>query len=284
MDNPPRSKVPHRASATRTARSKTASAAAGSKEAARAKPQRNIQSIEVGFRLIRALEQAPGPMSLKLLSQRAGMEPSKAHLYLVSFCNLGLVRQEDSGYYALGSYALQLGLAALNKIDLAHLARKVLHELRDETGEAVSLAVHGDKGPVIVAKADGLKDDPLVIRLGRTLRVSNSAAGRIFLTYSDADSVRRLLEAEIARGEVTAAGVKKLKQDVREHGYARADALAHAGFSSLAAPVFDHEGRLAGAITLLGLSANFPASAEGHLSQVLMSKTRQLSFELGFRD
>jgi len=203
MDNPPRSKVPHRASATRTARSKTASAA-GSKEAARAKPQRNIQSIEVGFRLIRALEQAPGPMSLKLLSQRAGMEPSKAHLYLVSFCNLGLVRQEDSGYYALGSYALQLGLAALNKIDLAHLARKVLHELRDETGEAVSLAVHGDKGPVIVAKADGLKDDPLVIRLGRTLRVSNSAAGRIFLTYSDADSVRRLLEAEIARGEVTA--------------------------------------------------------------------------------
>jgi DNA-binding IclR family transcriptional regulator len=233
--------------------------------------------------LIRALEEAPGPMSLKLLSKRAGMEPAKAHLYLVSFCNLGLVTQEDTGYYALGSYALQLGLAALNKIDLAHLARKVLHELRDETGEAASLAVHGDKGPVIVAKADGLKDDPLVIRLGRTLRVSNSAAGRIFLAYSDADSVRRLLEAEIERGEVTVAAAKKFKHEVQQRGYARADALAHAGFSSLAAPVFDHEGRLAGAITLLGLSANFPASAEGRLSQVLMNKTRQLSFRLGFR-
>jgi DNA-binding IclR family transcriptional regulator len=247
------------------------------------KPRRNIQSIEVGFQLIRALEEAPGPLSLKSLSKRAGMEPSKAHLYLVSFCNLGLVTQEETGYYALGAYALQLGLSALNKIDLAHLARKVLHELRDETGEAASLAVHGDKGPVIVAKVDGLKDDPLVIRLGRTLRIASSAAGRIFLAYSDADSVRKLLDAEIERGDVTAAMVKKLRHEVQELGYARADSLAHAGFSSLAAPVFDHERRLAGAITVLGLSANFAANTEGRLSQVLMLKTRQLSFQLGAR-
>ena len=60
----------------------------------RGKPKRNIQSIEVGFKLIRALEEAPGPTSLKLLSKRAGMEPSKAHLYLVSFCNLGLVTRK----------------------------------------------------------------------------------------------------------------------------------------------------------------------------------------------
>jgi DNA-binding IclR family transcriptional regulator len=86
--------------------------------------------------------------------------------------------------------------------------------LRDETGEAASLAVHGDKGPVIVAKADGLKDDPLVIRLGRTLRLSNSAAGRVFLAFSKEDSVRRLLNVEIERGEVTAALAKKLRHEV----------------------------------------------------------------------
>lgn len=282
MANPPRTRALPRSSSAGVARSRSASAET-SGEKSRDKPRRNIQSIEVGFKLIRALEEAPGPTSLKLLSKRAGMEPSKAHLYLVSFCNLGLVTQEDTGYYALGAYALQLGLAALNKIDLARLARKVLHELRDETGEAASLAVHGDKGPVIVAKADGLKDDPLVVRLGRTLRVSNSAAGRIFLAFSDAESIRRLVEAEIERGEVTAATARKLRHEVQERGYARADALAHAGFSSLAAPVFDHEGRLAGAVTLLGLSASFPASAEGRLSQVLTNKTKQLSFQLGFR-
>jgi DNA-binding IclR family transcriptional regulator len=247
------------------------------------KARRNIQSVEVGFQLIRTLEEAPGPLSLKLLSKRAGMEPSKAHLYLVSFCNLGLVTQEETGYYALGPYALQLGLSALNKIDLAHLARKVLLELRDETGEAASLSVHGGRGPVIVAKVDGLKDDPLVIRLGRTLGLTSSAAGRIFLTYSDADSIRQLLAAEIEGRGMTASGANAVRKEVREKGYARSDNLAHAGFSSLAAPVFDHEGKLAGAITVLGLSAHFAADSEKKLSRILTQKTKLLSSQLGAR-
>lgn len=247
------------------------------------KARRNIQSIEVGFQLIRTLEEAPGPLSLKILSKRSGMEPSKAHLYLVSFCNLGLVDQDETGYYKLGAYALQLGLSALNKIDLTHLARKVLLELRDETGEAASLSVHGDKGPVIIVKVDGLKDDPLVVRLGRILRLAASAAGRVFMTYSDADSVRELLAAEVESGQTNMELVAKLRDEVRERGYARAESLAHAGFSSLAAPVFDHEGKLAGAVTVIGLSSNFAPESVARLTQALLQKTRLLSFQLGSR-
>src|ERR1700761_745352 len=76
--------------------------------------QRSIQSIEIGFRLIRALENAPGPLTLKELAMRAGMTPSKAHFYLVSFKRVGLVAQNaDNGQYLLGRYALDLGLSAL---------------------------------------------------------------------------------------------------------------------------------------------------------------------------
>jgi hypothetical protein len=49
------------------------------------------------------------------------------------------------------------------------------------------------------------------------------------------------LDAESERGVVTSAIAKKLKHEVQERGYARADALAHADFTSLAAPVFDHD-------------------------------------------
>lgn len=75
--------------------------------AARAKSeprsQRSIQSIEVGFELVRALEVANTPLSLKDLAGTAGMPASKAHLYLVSFKRGGLVTQEpESGRYLLG--------------------------------------------------------------------------------------------------------------------------------------------------------------------------------------
>ena len=56
--------------------------------------QRSIQSIEVGFRLIRVLEQAGRKLPLKEISLRADMAAGKAHLYLVSFMRVGLVVQD----------------------------------------------------------------------------------------------------------------------------------------------------------------------------------------------
>ena len=50
-------------------------------------------------------------MTLKELALRAGMAASKAHFYLVSFKRVGLVAQDEvTGHYALGRYALDLGL------------------------------------------------------------------------------------------------------------------------------------------------------------------------------
>ena len=84
--------------------------------------QRSIQSIETGFTLINALERAQGPLSLKEVAQHAGMSASKAHFYMVSFKRVGLVTQQEvTGHYALGRYALDLGLSALRRLDLVEI-------------------------------------------------------------------------------------------------------------------------------------------------------------------
>jgi hypothetical protein len=55
---------------------------------------------------------------LKDLAAAAGMSAAKAHRYLVSFQRLGLVTQDPrSTRYDLGPAALQLGLAALARLD-----------------------------------------------------------------------------------------------------------------------------------------------------------------------
>lgn len=62
-----------------------------------------IQSVEHGFGLIRTLVRAPGKIGLTPPVAEAGMSPSKAHLYLVSFIRLGLVVHEPlSSRYGLG--------------------------------------------------------------------------------------------------------------------------------------------------------------------------------------
>src|SRR3954466_4176116 len=104
-----------------------------------------IQSVEVGFGLLQALGQAPGPLMLRDLAAAAGMSAAKAHRYLVSFQRLQLVVQDDvSTRYALGPAALKLGLASLSRLDAVKLARQRIVALMEQIGHTLSLAVWGN--------------------------------------------------------------------------------------------------------------------------------------------
>jgi len=95
---------------------------------------RGIQSIDTGIRLLEVLQNADGPMALKDLSARSDMDPSSAHRYLASFVRSGLVRQEADSRYDFGPLALQIGLAAMRRIEPVQLAEQALPELVAETG------------------------------------------------------------------------------------------------------------------------------------------------------
>ena len=123
-------------------------------EVAASQSKRRVQSIEVGFRVLRVLRMAEGSLPLREIAQRAEMPPSKAHLYLVSFVREGMAYQDpETGYYGLGSFAIQLGLAAIRQLDVVGLSTDILNELRDISNCAIYLSVWGDQGPCIVAAA-----------------------------------------------------------------------------------------------------------------------------------
>ncbi len=52
--------------------------------------RQGIQSIEVGFRLLRVLSAASRPMMLRDIAKGAGMPAAKAHRYMVSFLRIGI--------------------------------------------------------------------------------------------------------------------------------------------------------------------------------------------------
>ncbi len=104
--------------------------------------QRAVQSVEVGGRLLLAMAEHPAPMTLKDLAAQAGLPPSRAHPYLVSYGKLGLVQQDPtSGRYALGPAALRIGLTCLFQLDPIKAAVPVAEALAASTGQAVALAV-----------------------------------------------------------------------------------------------------------------------------------------------
>ncbi len=170
-----------------------------------AKLRTGIQSIEVGFRLLQALAASPRAMMLRDLAAAAGMNPAKAHRYLVSFMRLGAVAQDPvSGRYDLGPFALQLGLAGLNRLDPVKKARPILSRLRDELDLTAGIAVWGNHGPTVVHWEESSHPVTVSLRLGDVMPMLNSATGRLYGAYLPRKQTLPLIERELARAAMTA--------------------------------------------------------------------------------
>ena len=244
--------------------------------------QRSIQSIEVGFRLIRVLEEAGGRLPLKTLSSRAEMPPGKAHLYLVSFMRVGLVVQDpDTMQYGLGPYALQLGMAALQQLSLPELAREPLECLNQDYELPAYLSIWGGMGPFIAVKYDADLPTPFTIKVGFVFPILSTATGNIFLAHMPLSDTEPLVKREGQLAPDLLARRDAIAAKVRKDGYAVSEGHLFRGFSAIAAPIFDHTGALAGSVTLLGIGAQIDRSPKGPIVSRVRQAARDLSHKLG---
>ncbi len=257
--------------------------------------QRGIQSIEVGGRVLHALADHGRPMPLKDLARAAAMAPAKVHPYLVSFGRVGLVVQDaETGVYALGPLALQLGLISLQQANPVQVATPLIGELARSIGHTVALAVRGLHGATIVRLEESPAAVHVNMRHGTVFSPTDTASGRLFAAYDDPAVVKRWLEAG-RRGAPGAAepgmppasarptwrAFSAQLAEVREHALSRSVGEVVPGINAMAAPVFDHVGAVVLAVVAIGPAVVFDTDWHGPLAGALRRCARWVSERLG---
>jgi DNA-binding IclR family transcriptional regulator len=249
-----------------------------------------IQSIEVGADILRALADAGGPVALTRLAQLAGMEPSKARRYLVSFLRCGLVDQDErTGHYLFGSLAFRIGVASFNTRDPIRLGARALVALRDATGETSMLSVWGGTGPTIVALEESGHAVMLIARIGAMLPMLSSATGQVFAAFMEHPAVLASVESEWMSAAPTRRrqilgrhdDVQALLAAVRSACFAEVQDQVQSGIHGFSAPVFSHKGKLAAAVTLITRSGADSQRKARQLTQEVGRRSAVLSQELG---
>lgn len=253
-------------------------------------PQRAIQSVEVGSRLLLALADAPGPLALKDLAARSGLSPSRAHPYLVSYARVGLVEQEaGSGRYALGPAALRIGLACLHQLDPLRAAEPVILDLAASTGHAVALALWGNFGPTVVRLIEARQPLHVALRAGSVMSVFDTATGRAFAAAMPRE---RLVEAIAGplRGLAPPrteserdAELARVCDEVLRHGVSRAAGSPIPGVNAFSAAAFDHEGNVALVVTALDHQERLDADWNSPSAQAVREAAESITRRLGGR-
>lgn len=252
--------------------------------------QRGIQSVEVGGQLLRALAEADGPMMLRDLARNAGMPAARAHPYLVSFMRIGMVEQDRaSGRYELGSLALQIGLASMRRLDPVRVAAGVVGAMVARIGQTVALSVWGNHGPTVVRIEEGASAVHVNMRVGSVMSLLGTATGRVFAAFLPPKLIENFVDSGVgqasvgddAAGRMSRTQIETAVAEVRERGLARAVGLPIPGVNAFSAPVFDHAGSIALAITAIGPAGVFEADWDGPIARELLDCARTVSARLG---
>ncbi len=248
--------------------------------------QQGIQSIEVGHGLLAALAGAQNPLMLKELAKAAGMSAPKAHRYLVSFMRMGLVEQEPAtGLYDLGPFALELGLAALGRLDPIAVAGTFLGPLAVELDQTVALAVWANRGATIVRWIGSNSPVSATLRVGSVMPLTRSATGLMFLAllpHSQTDTMIRKELAQNARQGLqprTRAALEATLREIRRDGLARTSGFIP-GITGIAVPVYDMEEVVVLALVTLGYSESFESN-ESRIRNSILQAAEVISARLG---
>lgn len=251
--------------------------------------QAGIQSLEAGINLLRTLVDAGRPMKLKDIAAARGMSPSKAHRYLVSLCRTGIAAQDsDHPVYRLGPYALEMAITCLNSTRPVKLASDALAALSEEIGLTVALATWGNRGSTIVRIEESSRPVSMNIRAGTVAPVTRSASGLLFAALLPWHVVEPLVAAEIealppGQRRATRQALDRALAEVRRTGIASVSQALVPGADALAAPIFEHRGRITLALLAVGASGTFSLAADGPAAAVLKRHARAISEALGFR-
>jgi len=251
-----------------------------------AKQRKGIQSVEHGVKLLESLVISGKPLPLKMLAQAADMSPSMAHRYLTSFIRAELVHQDPvSGFYDLGTFALRLGMAALSRADLIQIADDEFRQLVARVNVDGHLTVWGDYGATTVRVHNRAVPILSDLRLGTVLPLADSAAGRIFLAFHKQPALEPILKSELSRMEEPKPSRQELNaiaEKVRKEGFAWIDGQVFHSYRAIAAPIFDTQGELRAAMSLVSNQASLVKFPNAVLDD-LLATARRASQRLGWQ-
>lgn len=251
--------------------------------------QRGIQSILTGGTILEALASAGGPVMLRDLAEMTNIAPARLHPYLVSFIAIGMVEQTERGRYRLGPLALRIGLERLRAQDAYRDTIARVGDLSRELRLMISVSVWGAHGPTITYVQEHSARVHANVAVGGTYDMTVTATGKVFAAFlpeavTEPVILRELQDEEFRRRAIYAVDATtfdKAVEETRQRGYATTRDVPIPGVSAVAAPVFDHSGKMKLALTAIGSTGVVDCTADGPLVARVLDFTRTLSANLG---
>lgn len=241
----------------------------------------SVQSIRRAFDVLGTL--GDGPLGVTEVADRAGLPKSTAARLLATLVGEGAVEQVPGDTsYRLGPRLITLSAGFSFARSLAAIARPMLIELAEASGEAAGLAIPDGDLVHYIDQVDTVH--PVLVRdwTGARAPLYAVSSGQVLLAFRTPAAIERYLDRPMERfTERTLAdadAVRERLREVRRRGYTWAIEEFDDGISSVAAPIADASGEVIAAVHVHGPSYRFPVDGtEADLAQTLLAGAARIA-------
>jgi DNA-binding IclR family transcriptional regulator len=240
---------------------------------------RPVKSLLRALDVLAALAGSERPLTLSEIVSRTGFSRTAAYNVIATYELRGLVRRDSQNRYQLGWGLFELGEQARSRSDLSDVARPVVEDLAESTGETVLLGVLDQGSVIYVEKAESRRSIRMVEAPGRRLPLHESVTGLVLLAYA-APTLRDRYLADLAGAREELA---QRTADIVGRGYATSVQDLDPDLSSASVPVHGPDGQTIAALTVAGPASRLTQDRVEEFLPDLLGSAAAISKAIGGR-
>jgi DNA-binding IclR family transcriptional regulator len=246
------------------------------------------RSIEKALEILYSFEPNSPEQSLLQISGKLRFPASTAHRLLKVLASRDLIEQDSATlFYRLGPGILYLASITQNSLDVRKLAMSVMQDLRDSSGESVTLHELRGRTRVCIEKVDTTEVVREVILVGSQLPLHCGASGKVLLAHMEEHELKQYLsrgplEALTPRTITDPNALCKELKVIRKDGFALSSGeRVMDGLCAISAPIWDHTGRVNYSLTLSVPLYRLRVKGQKRLVRLLKQAGVEVSQKLG---
>jgi IclR family acetate operon transcriptional repressor len=253
-------------------------------------------SLERALKLLDTVAHSHDGYSNSELSRKLGIPSSSCCYVLARLTRERYLSRGADGRYTIGLKTLILSHAALRRMGFQPFAEPILYRLVEQTHLTANIGVLEDGKVLLVDRAENPEYMSASVQVPKEMRdigidlpAHTTGLGKALLAGLGELELQRIVDEHglakmTARTITSIAQLRAELQMVREHGYATVRDEHYPGFWSIAAPVFDVDGKTRAAVSLTGGSDRSAWRDIDFLVEHLLEAARQISRNMRFRD
>jgi IclR family transcriptional regulator, acetate operon repressor len=244
-------------------------------------------TTDLSLRLLERLALSREPLGISDLAREFDTSKTKVYRHLQTLARHAFVRQDAATRrYEAGIKLFMLGEHLRERFDVLAAARADMAQLRDETGQAVTLSSLVEEQVVVLELFPGHTIVDFGTRPGTVLDLHASAHGKVALAFGPPGlferCVARSLKVWTPQTICSRTALERAVAKVRKRGWAIAPNQVLTGVNGLAAPIFNHNGHCAGAVAIAGSVQYITATPSPQQIRAVTDAARNISKKMGW--